>query len=193
MKNEELRSVFQRAALPDLFLNHPDVFFEAFNKGPDAVNVLIIDLWASICNQDGDNVNNHPIQIEINYIVIDDSDDDYTCLMIMELPDVKKKVGNLAIYFAVFFGVNEDLRFFLGETNYQAWANRYIFIIELTGDGDFFNRMNFGCLYRGCNNEPLLFKNPKNPRKPDVKCGIDPEDELEGFIDHVAKICLMQP
>ncbi len=192
MKNEELRSIFQRQMLPDLFLNQQDVFFEAFNKGHEAVNDLIMDMWAYICNQDGDHVNNHPLDIKIEYLITDDSDDDFSVLAIMELPNIKKK-GNLAIYFAVFFGVNKELRLFLGETDYHALANRYILIIELKRLGEGFERQSCGILHRGGNNEPLLFEKPKNPRKPDVMFGIDPEEEWQAFTDRVAQICLLHP
>ncbi|MBU7006188.1 hypothetical protein [Phosphitispora fastidiosa] len=191
MKNEELRSIFQREILPELFLYRKDLFYQAFNEGPDQVHALMMSLWADICNQNGDNVNNHPIEIKINYIIINDSDEDYTCLMIMEMPDLKKKPGNLAIYYAVFFGVNKDLRFFLGETDYHARGNRYIFIIELIADGDYFSRSNHGHLFQGCNNEPLLFEKPENTKTPDEFVGIDPEDEWQTFTDVVAKICLL--
>jgi hypothetical protein len=188
MKNEELRSIFQREILPGLFLYREDLFYQAFNEGPDQVHALIMSLWADICNQNGDNVKNHPIEIKIDYITIDDTDDNYTCLMIMQLPEVKKKVVNLAIYYAVFFGMNEKLRFFLGETDYHAMGNRYIFIIELI---DNCIRRNHGPIYRGCNNEPLLFEKPENAKSPDVFAGIDPEDEWQTFTDIVAKICLL--
>lgn len=192
MKNEELRSIFQREMLPDLFLHHQDVFFEAFNKGPDAVNDLLMDMWAYICNQDGGHVNNHPLDIKIEYLVLDDSNDDFTVLAIMELPNIKK-VGNLAIYFAVFFGVKKELRLFLGETNYHASANRYIVIVELKRLDEGFERHGCRMLHRGSNNQPLLFEKPENPQEPDVTCGIDPEEEWRAFTDHVAQICLLQP
>jgi hypothetical protein len=190
VKNKVLRSIFQREMLPDLFLHHQDVFFGAFNKGPDAVNDLLMDMWAYICNQDGDHVNNHPLDIKIEYLVFDDSDDDFTVLAIMELPNIKK-LGNLAIYFAVFFGVKKELRLFLGETDYRALGNRYIFVVELKRLGEGFVRHNHCMLHRGSNNEPYFFEKPKNPRKPDVMCGIDPEEERPAFIDHVAQICLL--
>lgn len=190
MKNEELRSIFQREVIPDLFLNHKDVFYNAFNQGDETVDNLILELWAYICNQGGDHVNNHPLNIEIQYFVLNESDDDFTCLMIMELPNLKK-VKNLAVYIAVFFGVNEELRLFLGETDYNAWANRYIFLIELKGDGEEYARNSHGFLFRGCNNEPLLFEKPQNPKSPDQLCGIDPEDELQTFTDVIAQICMI--
>lgn len=192
MKNTDLRSIFQRELMPDLFLNNQDVFYNAFNEGTEAVENLIMELWAFLCNQNGDHVNNHPIDIDIKYIVLDESEDNFTCLMIMELPNIKK-VKNLALYFGVFFGVNHDLRFFLGETDYQALGNnRYIFVIELIlGAEDVFIRNNHGALYRGCNNEPFLFEKPENPRSPDVLIGIDPEDEWQAFTDRVAQVCLL--
>ena len=52
--------------MPQLFLFHPGLFYEAFNEGPEAVDRLLLDLWADICNQGGDHVNNHPLQIETN-------------------------------------------------------------------------------------------------------------------------------
>ena len=193
LKNSELRSIFQRELIPDLFLNNQDVFYNAFNKGPEAVKSLIMELWAYICNQDGDHVNNHPLDIKIEYIILDDSEEDFTCLMILELPNIKK-IKNLALYFGIFFGVNQKLRLFLGETDYQALgANRYIFIMELmlSDEEDVFIRQNRGLLYRGCNNEPLLFEKPENPREPDVMIGIDPEEEWQAFTDRVCSSMLV--
>lgn len=167
MENEEIRSVFQREVLPDLFLKNPGVFYNAFNQDSEAVNNLIKQLWAYICNQGGDHVNNHPLHVSIQYIVVDDSKDNFTCLMIMELPNLKK-VKNLAVYIAVFFGVKKELRLFLGETDYGAFgANRYIFLIELKVNGEEYIRDNHGFLFKGCNNEPLLFENLHNPKEPD--------------------------
>jgi hypothetical protein len=193
MKNEELRSIFQREIMPQLFLFHPGLFYEAFNEGPEAVDRLLLDLWADICNQGGDHVNNHPLQIETNYIILDETEDNYTCLMIIKMPNLKK-VRNLAVYFGVFLGVNTELRLFLGETDYHALgSNRYIVIIELQAQDDGYRRINHSLLFQGCNNEPLLFEKPANPRTPDQFAGIDPEDEWHTFTDVVAQICLLPP
>ncbi len=56
-------------------------------------------------------MNNHPLDVKIEHLILDDSDDNFTALAIMELPNIKK-VGNLAICFAVFFGVKKELRLY---------------------------------------------------------------------------------
>lgn len=191
MKTTELRGLFQREVLPDLFLNHEGVFYNAFNKGEEAVYGLVKELWAHICNQDGDHVNNHPLDFQIRNLVLDDTDDGFKCLMVMEMP-YPKRFRNLAVYVAVFFGVKDDLRLFLGETDYQALGNRYIFVIELMPDGEGYARANHGFLFRGCNNEPFITEAPENRRRPDFMTGIDPEDEWAAFVDRVAQVCLLE-
>ena len=189
MKNEELRSIFQRVSLPSLFLNNPEYFYRAFNSGTDEVSQLINNLWADLCKQVGDHVNNHPLRVEIDYIVLDDSEDDYTVLLVAQLPNIKK-VDNLANYFAVVFGNSKRrLRLFLGETDYSAIANRYIFVVELVSNEGAVVRLNLMSLYRGCGNNRTIFEKPINQRVPNEMIGIDPEDEVEAFADAVAVIC----
>ena len=192
MKNEELRSIFQRGSLPSLFLNNPNYFYRAFNKGKDEVSLLINNLWADLCEQAGDHVNNHPLGLKLDYIVLDASEDNYSVLLVAQLPNIKK-VNNLANYFAVVFGNKRNLRLFLGETDYSAIANRYIFVAELVLSEGAIVRLNLMSLYRGCGNDPTIFEKPINQRVPNEMIGIDPEDEVEAFADAVAVICSEPP
>lgn len=61
---------------------------------------------------------------------------------------------------------------------------------------DSYNRCHFylknhGPIYRGCNNEPLLFEKPEQAKKSEQFIGVDPEEEWQTFTDIVSKICLL--
>lgn len=187
----EVRAIFQKEVLPSLFLNNQDVFFNAFILGPGNVKALLMKSWEDICGQNGHELQKQQIAFNVKYIIIDNSEINFTCLMIIELPS-SEKVNDLAVYSAVYFGVNHNLRLFMGETDYSAKTHRYIWVVELNAEKQDIVRHNYGVLFRGCNNEPLLFAQPQDPEEPDRCQGINPEEELATFADIVAKICIVE-
>lgn len=191
MISKELRSILHGEVLPNLFLKNPSVFYEAYKNGDESVHQMFMSLWAETCNRAGQQLDNNPLQLAIKHINIDYSEENHTDLMIVELPEIQN-VSNMAVYCAVFFGVKQELRLFLGETDYNAsGATRYIFIVELKMNELGYARQNHGFLFRGCNINPLLFDAPENPFDPDPMYGMEPEEEWSAFTDMVARICLL--
>lgn len=184
MTNEELRSDFQRNVLPDLLFNNADYFFEAIGNGTQ--EELFQQIWINLCSQDGDHPNNHPLDMSFTYYNLSDSDDYYRLLMLIGLPRIKKAT-NLAVYIGIFFGKDDVLRLFLGETDGHT---PNVCIVEIESPFPNYSRINHGPIFAGCDNDPILFESSESPEKPSIFCGVSYEKERLIFADMVAKICL---
>lgn len=143
MKTDDLRWTFTKRVIPELVHTREDLIIDALNvDGSESVKALLMELWADLCTQDGDHVNNHPLQLDVDFGILEDEGDNSTYLLLIEFPELKK-VSNLAKYMGVCMGNGLTTRLFVGETDYQAsklihgpktgHMGRQIFLIEFAG------------------------------------------------------------
>jgi hypothetical protein len=78
-----------------MLLNQANCFFETFGARSHSVRKFTHNIWANMRLEDVDHPNNHTLDLSADYIILDDSGENFTMIMI-------KHISNLAIYFTVF-------------------------------------------------------------------------------------------
>ena len=169
MQMLDLRGIFQRKWVPELFLDNNNVCINAIING--RLDKLIKRAWNNLIYAFECSPEDYKLEFEAEAYRC--SDNIYFC--VLQLPEIENSKGhNLAVYAMAVFSTENKIkpRFFLGETDYYCSLGRFIFVTEPVWENDNYIHNNYGTL----TDDFPMFLGKK-------------EVELDDFIKKVLSIC----
>ncbi len=119
MTTKELRELFMTDSLPHALLDDPSAFYDAFSEGEAEVTAFLTAVWEALCVAQGDTLAAHPFFPDIAFWIVDETEENFTCMMDVYLP----ASGSCSAYYqALVFGSTMDPRFFGGTPQNNAVA-----------------------------------------------------------------------
>ncbi len=159
MTTKELRELFVKEALPRTILDTPTAFYDAFSEGEAEVTAFLTAAWEELCVSHGDTLAAHPFFPDITFWLVDETEENFTCMMDVFLP----ASGACATYYqALVFGATMDPRYFGGTPKGNSVA-----ITEWTLTGETLSATDCGLL----------------------DTDVSEEERRQQFMEHVYAVC----
>ncbi len=194
-RQRRLREIYQSEILPPLFLENPEEFYEAFDRGPEAAETFFRDKWEWMCDCLADDgmpgVRAVPCPVTgMDCLALDEREECFSALLTVELAEPAGDAQGLALYVSAFFGVGRMPRLFYGEYAALPGGETTVEVTELRFDREgALRRLRRGTLHQGCDNRPLLFDPPETPLPEDPARPLVREAWYAAYLDRTARAC----
>ena len=111
MTTAQLRQAFA-AVFTRCVIHEPEEFYAAFDEGETGMIDYLTALWERLCEEKGVALSKHPFFPATDFWLIDETEENFTCLMVASLPPLSG-TPDPSLY-SVVFGAAMNVRCFVG-------------------------------------------------------------------------------